>query len=352
MKCYKCNSEVNANSNFCEKCGAPIKVNKMSKRKKVTIGIVMSILIIVVAAFVGVKTYIDRKPSEKQIKKDLKEIIVSNYHEKVDISKINIESENKIDNTYSIKLWVTFSSDDVERKQKYSVSYEKKDEWKLENFDFSEEEKWEEKPLKAPDKEKVLQEIKDMMEENDGNSNYVFNKITESDNQEKPNLDEGIAYYYYDVEEDSELRNFKGKIKVEYVFDYLDDAWAYSTYEITDEDVTLKVDGTWTGKGIVSGSYEDYDSGKNFKLKITEVDGEKICAEITKSKKTYSLSGTIDIKNLSVNMYGADNSSIYLEGSFDYNTTDFSGKFYTEYDPDRTIYYRYSVFDIELKKKK
>lgn len=347
MKCYKCNSEVNANSNFCEKCGAPIKVNRMSKRKKVTICSFAILLLAVTATFIGIKMYIERKPSEKQVKKDLKNEVLSGY-KNADISKFSVEREDKVNREYSIRVGVTFSSNDIEYEQKYTLIYKKDSKWKLVNYDFGASDEWKKKPLKAPDIETVLEDVKEKL---DYSTTFKFTKITESEKQESPDLDEGIAYYCYDVEEESELRNVKGKIKVEYVFDNYSDTWEYADYEITDEDVELDIIGTWKGKAYVK-YYGDDEKYKGFKLTITQVDGEEVQAEVRKSTTTYKASGSIDPSSLSLTLEGIDNPDVCLSGAFDYETGDFKGTFNKEYDYNDIYYYGDCEYDVTLKREK
>lgn len=347
MKCYRCNSEVNENMKFCEKCGAPVKVKKISKRKKVTICIVAILLMVMVATFIGVNIYIGRKPSEKQTKNDLKKIVLNDYND-ADISKLSIEKEvMKKNNIYDIRMRIKFSLYDVEYEQKYILTYAKDDKWKMLKYEPYNKDDWKMKPLKSPDKEEVLDSLKDELFEE---SCYNFTKITEDDKNEYINLDKGIATYYYDAEEESAVRNVKAKIKFEYEFDDYSGTWDYTDYELTDEDVQVNIDGTWKGKATESGTYGDDIKQKVFKLTITKVDGENVEAEIQKVKTTYKVSGNIDAESMSITLTGVDDPAIYLDGSFDCETGDFTGSFYTDYDKSAFYYFSDDSYDVTLKK--
>lgn len=358
MKCKKCNSTVDKNSKFCKKCGEPIESSKIKKNIIIILSVILAIAVIVVLLL---KFFAEKKPNVEKVEEDVKDNILIPLNEEVEISEFSIDSEQPEKKNYSAQISVVFSYDDVEYSQEYTVDYYKAKEWTYVGYEEYDTETWEVKPLKAPTAEDVKEQNWKVVSDDSGYivdievpTQYRYDSMTVSEEQEEPNLEEGTANYYYDAVENSTFRSVDGKLKFEYVFDPQSAKWKLDGGSAVYENATLNILSSWGGIGTVSGSYGDDDMWKaDFDFTITSVDGENIKAVITKDEETYNLSGTINPTNLVMELYGENDDSIYLKGSLDEETSAFRGSFYTSYDPDAIFYWtaERSVYDMELSKK-
>lgn len=348
MYCTKCGTENEATDMICKKCGAKLREGKIVQKKpgkKAFLVLAAALVFLICIIIMGTK----RTPDIEQITSDLQEELKKDGDMFLDeqdfnIAELTIEKEEKGKKIYIAQIYVDYSKNRVEYQEKYILKYYRDKGWHIKDIQEYDTESWVMKPISAPSAEELADESFEYYTAGRG----YYQTFEPLDEQEEPDLENGIANYYYTAGRETRFKKISAKVKMTYVFDKKYENWQCDSCSCLEENVEYhNLLHTWSGI-----EEDSWNGDKNIQIEITEAAGEDIKGKLYINDESHEMSGTIsgliDEPVCKVRMQGINDKQYYIDGIIWEEEGNFSGEIYTSYNPDATFYWTSDIYYIDL----
>lgn len=238
----------------------------------------------------------NKTPQIEQLKNDF---ISEELGEKYTLTNLEIENASDgEDDFFKAIVKVTYDDGEVEYSERYHFTYNKYDEWILDEIEDYEDETWTKRPLVAP--------VIEAFEKNCISKLDDYHQFTEYDtfepvpNKTKENIDEGQVEFVFAVDYTSMVQKVSGEIEFLVKFDYERGKWYVDSYSYADSyALAHDIPTVWKGKGSHLGEHypEVIEEDFSFELTSFEIGQGEVWQD------GYQMSGKVDGKGTGILTY-------------------------------------------------
>lgn len=279
------------------------KEKRIKKRISYMLISLITVMLILCCTGCGKKT-----PKIEQLKNDFISEELDNEEYTLNSLKIENESVGE-DGFYKAIASVIYNNGDVEFSERYHFTYNKYDDWILDEIEDYEDETWSKKPLSSPTAEEFKSSCISKLDDYAQFAEYdKFESVT---NKTKVNLDEGQVEFVFAVEHKSIVQEVSGEIEFSVKFDYEYGKWYVDSYSYADSySLEHNIPKVWNGKGSHLGEHwpEVVEKDFSFELSSYEIGQGEVWRD------GGQMSGKVDGKGSGVLTY--DGIQYLVEGSF------------------------------------
>lgn len=287
------------NKEIAEMC----KGKQMKKRKSSILISLITVMLVFCCTGCGKKT-----PEVDQLKNDFISKELDN--EEYSLTCIEIETELKGENDfYKAIVSVVYNDGNVEYSERYHFTYNKYDEWILDEIEDYENETWSKKPLTPPTVEEFKNKCISKLDDCNQFTGYdQFEAVTD---KTEVNLEEGQAEFVFDVEYKSVVQKVSGEIEFSIKFDYDREKWYVDSYSYADSySFEHNIPKSWSGKGSHLGEHGAEIIEKDFSFELTSYE----IGQGAVWQDEYQMSGKVDGQGTGVLTY--EGIQYLVEGNF------------------------------------